>query len=52
MLCKLICGEIKEMLRYEIWFDTMYKNIRDISIYEIARYMKSGDIQNMVKKKT
>ena len=50
--CKLRCVEIKDVVRYEIWCDTIYKAIRDMGIYEIARYMRSGDIKIVVIKKT
>ena len=50
--CKPRFGEIKGVMRYEIWCDTIYKDIRDMGIYEIARYMRSGDIKNVVIKKT
>ena len=50
--CKLRCGEIKDVVRYEIWCDTIYKAVRDMAIYEIARYMRSREIQNIMKKKT
>ena len=52
MWCKPRCGDIKHVVRYEIWCDTIYKAIRDMGIYEIARYMRSGVIQNIVIKKT
>ena len=50
--CKPRCGEIKDVVRYEIRWDTICKAIRDMGIYEIARYMICGDIQNIVVKKT
>ena len=52
MWCKPRCGDIKDVVRYEIWCDTIYKAIRDMRIYEIARYMRCWDIQNIVIKKT
>ena len=48
--CKLRCVEMKVVVRYEIWCDTIYNAVRDMAIYEIARYMRYGDIQNISDK--
>ena len=40
------------MVICEIGCDRIYKDIRDMVIYEIARYMIGGDIKNVVIKKT
>ena len=40
------------MVRYDMWCDTIYKDIRGMMIYEKQRYMHCGDLQNKVMKKT
>ena len=40
------------MVRYKIFCDTIYNAVRDMAIYEIARYMRSGDVQNVLIKRT